>query len=128
MNKNNAFWLQRTLEHARTVPPVAGARVAAMLLVGKVWHIGFNSLKTHPLMAKFGKNDKAICLHAEVNSIARALRWNTPERLEGSTMYIARAKADGSAGMAKPCEGCQRAIVTFGINSVHWTENENCLP
>jgi tRNA(Arg) A34 adenosine deaminase TadA len=115
--------LHDLLQTAKHVAPVAGARVAASLFLGnEIICVGSNSRKTHPLMAKFGKNDKAIYLHAEVDAIKNALQFLDSDELIGTTMYIARAKADGSAGLAKPCEGCQRALVAFGIEKVYWTE------
>ncbi len=124
MNERHRIHLQRTLERARNVEPVAGARVAATLVwKGDSW-CGINSRKTHPLMAKFGKNEKAICLHAEIDAIKNCMKRVPPQEFENypATLYIARAKADGSSGLAKPCEGCQRAIVAFGIEEVYWTE------
>ncbi len=122
MNERDRVYLQRTLECAKHVKPVAGARVAASLYKrGNCIALGYNSYKTHPMMAKFGKNEKAICLHAEVDAIIDALYGHRPDELEGTTMYVARAKADGSPGLAKPCEGCQRAIIAFGIEEVYFT-------
>lgn len=113
--------LKDLLQTAKHVTPVAGARIAAAIYDrNELVATGFNSRKTHPLMAKFGKNDKAIHLHAEVDALRDAAKWTLG--VEGCTMYIARAKADGSPGLAKPCEGCQRAIVAFGIKEVYWTE------
>ena len=83
-------------------------------------YVGFNSKKTHPLMAKFGKNEKAICLHAEVDAIRQSVRCKA--ELAGSTMYIARVDRKGLPRLAKPCIGCRRAIISFGIREVEWTE------
>lgn len=123
MNVRDRNYLNATLERARTVVPVAGARVAATLVLkrGNVFY-GKNSLKTHPLQAEYCKNPKAICLHAEVDAMKNALRFFNQQTLWGSSLYIARAKADGSPGLAKPCEGCCRAIAAFEIGKVVYTE------
>jgi hypothetical protein len=36
-------------------------------------------------------------------------------------LYVARIKY-GNIRMSKPCLGCQRAIMHFGIPNVYWTE------
>lgn len=115
--------LDRARKLAQKVKPVAGAKVAAIIRTpyGREF-VGVNSRKTHPLQAKFGKNDKAICKHAEVDAIVTALRWIDTDDLRGSIIYVARAKADGSDGMAKPCEGCQKALIAFDFADCIWTE------
>lgn len=114
---------RNTLSHAVSLArmnPVKGLpRMAAIL---KCWNgitTGRNSRKTHPLMAKFGRNSKSICLHAEIDAIRNAIRRGLDP--EGATMYVARVTRDGKPALAKPCEGCQRAIVAFGIKDVQWT-------
>lgn len=122
MNVLDRNMLERTLIEARKIEPVAGARVAAAISVNGNLFFGYNSRKTHPMMAKWGKNDKAICLHAEVDVIKNSLRHHRADDLSRATLYVARAKADGTPGLAKPCEGCARCIVAFGIKEVYWTE------
>lgn len=101
-------------------------RVAALLVRrnGKEISTGINKFKTHPLQAKFGRNNKSICLHAEIDAIVECCDWLWFDELKGSIMYIARVKRDGSLGLAKPCSGCFRALVHFNIKEVYWTENE----
>lgn len=116
--------LRDTLDLARRVKPVAGARVAATLEVNGYFFYGHNSNKTHPLMAKWGKNPKAICMHAEIEAIKNCMKRFHPNYLNNhfATMYVARARADGSSGLARPCEGCRRALIAFNIQKVVWTE------
>ncbi len=101
---------------------VEGLPKLAAILVTKYGeeYVGLNSRKTHPLAAKFGRNSKSICLHAEVDAIRRALRDYSS--LEGAKMYVARVDKGGNPRLARPCTGCQRAIVAFGIEEVEWTE------
>lgn len=96
-------------------------RMGAVLVSKRgIYHGGQNSYKTHPLAKKFGRNDKSICLHAEVDAILSCLRnGDTPE---GGKLYVSRVRKDGTPALAKPCEGCERAIVAFGIKEVEWTE------
>jgi deoxycytidylate deaminase len=94
--------------------------MAAVLVTNDGVVVGMNKRKTHPLQARYGKNEKAICLHAEIDALAKAsrLRYN----IEGGRMYVARVKKDGQVGSAKPCTGCARALIAFGVDKVEWTE------
>jgi deoxycytidylate deaminase len=104
------------------------ARLAAALVKSnKIMSIGINRKKTDPLQAKYGKNKESIFLHAEINCIKNALREYDVEDLKNATLYICRVKRSGQKtnkwvwGLAKPCEGCSRAIVEFGIKNVVYT-------
>jgi deoxycytidylate deaminase len=88
---------------------------------------GVNSYKTHPLMAQWGQNEESICLHAEIDAIKNALKIITVDQLSKCDMYIVRVKrpepnsTQWTHGLAKPCEGCQRAIVNFDLRNVFYT-------
>jgi tRNA(Arg) A34 adenosine deaminase TadA len=97
---------------------------------GAVVTMGQSQYKTHPLQARFASHPDRIYLHAEIDAIAKALRWITPETLSKCELHIARAKEYRNIesrwrgpGLAKPCTGCARAIAAFGIKKVIWTEN-----
>lgn len=113
------------LEHAVGAAlsnPVEGLPRMAAILVTRSGnaYTGYNSRKTHPLAKRFGRNDQAICIHAEIDAIRRAVAAG--DDLRGSRMWVARVFRDGRPALAKPCIGCQRAIVSFGIVEVEWTE------
>ena len=116
---------------AESLPLSANARVAAAIVIAnEIVAIGVNENKTHPMAKRFGKNDKAITLHAEISAIKNALRVISVKELSRSTLYIARARMayrDGPfvTGNAKPCAGCRRAIETFGINKVICTDDHH---
>lgn len=86
---------------------------------------GVNSLKSHPLMWKYGKNEEAIYLHAEIDAIKNALRVIDQDKLAKCDLYVVRVrnstKKSHCYGLAKPCEGCQRAIETFGLARVFYS-------
>lgn len=115
---------------AQTLPPAANARIAASIWDGNLYlDDGYNSLKTHPFQKKYGKNENCIHLHAEINAICNATRTLASGSLKGCTMVVVRAKKASPRGpwvwgMARPCEGCQRAIVAFGIKNVWYSTNE----
>lgn len=97
-------------------------KLACILTDGWSTVIGFNSRKTHPLQARFNAhNPKAICIHAEVDAIRQAIRLHGSD-LSDFKMYVARVHRDGSPACAKPCKGCQSAILAFNIKEVTWTE------
>lgn len=107
---------------APNLEKVAGAKIASCLVYkNNVLSFGFNQKKSHPFQAKFGKNDDCIFLHAEVDAIKNALKCNSLDELKKSTLYIYRAKKINGklgSGLAKPCDGCMRAIANFNIRNV----------
>lgn len=111
-------------------PENLSSLVASIYIGNRLVSYGFNNRKTHPLQFKYSKNDSAICIHAEIDAIRNALRSVPLEALRGASLYIARAKAPAPRkpktlrGLAKPCAGCARAIVAFGIQHVYYTEDE----
>jgi tRNA(Arg) A34 adenosine deaminase TadA len=101
-------------------------KMAAIIVKRKrVLGRGFNSRRSHPMQKLFSKREVKIALHAEIAAIVDALRTNTEEELKGATIYVARVLKNGSRAKAKPCEICQRAIKTYGIEAVFWTEYED---
>ena len=111
---------------AQGVVPVRRAKIASAIMhKGQVVSFGVNQIRSHPLQARFGKNADAIFLHAEIDSIKNALYNNTPDFLTRTTMFVYRVKrrehmrhAAWCQGNASPCQGCARAIATFGIRRV----------
>ena len=98
--------------------PVGKQRLAACIVRKRqLISVGFNKKKTHPLQWKFSKCDEAVYLHAEIDAII-----NAREDIRGATMYVLRVMKDGKTGLAKPCEGCARAIKHYGIKRVYWTK------
>ena len=92
---------------------------------------GVNSCKTHPLMLQFGKNSEALFIHAEIDAIKNALRLITQDQLAKCDMYVVRVKRPDNDlknwqhAMARPCSGCQRAIISFGLKNIYYT-TEDC--
>lgn len=117
---------------AITVEPVAQARIAAcMVYHNNIISFGICKMKSHPFQAKFSKNQNSIFLHAETDCIKNALRIVDVNQLTKCTLYVCRVKYEDKSkkkflfGMAKPCEGCSRAISTFNINRVYYSlDNE----
>ena len=118
---------------AKNVPKVSNARIASALVKkNSIVCYGSNKYKTHPIQKKFAKNSHAVCLHAEIDVIIKFLNGNDISDLKKHDLYIVRAKYDESGGKfvygkSKPCEGCVKAIKHFGIKSVYYSEDNNCI-
>ena len=119
---------------AQSTEPVAGARIAAMLVIkNSIIAIGTNINKTHPFAARFCKNPEAISLHAETNVINQAVRLLGEEDLQNSksVLYICRMKFENPHspkmiwGNCCPCSGCMDAITQHGIREVVFTTDED---
>lgn len=107
----------------------SGARLAAAIVYkNQVVSVGVNQKKSHPFQAKYSTNEDAIFLHAETDTIRTALRHLTEKQLSKATLYVCRIKHEDGPntpliwGLAKPCVGCQRAIATFDIKGVVYSE------
>ena len=116
---------------ASSVEPVRKARLAAGIIIrNEIISFGINQLKSHPLQSKFGKNSDSIYLHAEIDAIKNALKLIDVNDLKKSSLYITRVKYDSWEkknliyGLARPCLGCQRAIMTFQISKVIFTNDD----
>jgi|TARA_R110000851_G_scaffold141324_2_gene279164 deoxycytidylate deaminase len=110
---------------AINVEPVAQARIAACIVYRKnIISVGFNQKKTHPFQQKYCKNNKSIFLHAETDAIKNAINKIELDKLAKSILYICRVKIINNKftfGIAKPCDGCMRAISNFDIEKVYYT-------
>jgi deoxycytidylate deaminase len=102
--------------------------VACLTHRGKPVAYGRNQIKSHPFQKRFGKMEDCINLHAETDCIKNALKEYTIRDVERCFLYIMRVKKmekgkDFVPGLACPCSGCMRAITTFGINKVFYSED-----
>jgi len=98
---------------------------AGVVYKNRLVAVGVNSYKSHPLMSKYGKNPEAIYLHAEVDAIKNALRVLSLQELEKSDILVVRVRKDGhdyKTCLAKPCDGCARAIQAFNLRNLYYTE------
>ena len=127
------------MKMARDMPRHTGSHrsrhASAVVYRGQAAGFGFNSMKSHPFQAKYGKNTEAIFLHSEVDAIKNSLKTIGLRELARSTLYVVRVKQVSSTdtrtvqGMSCPCEGCARAravpvlllSLTYGRWCIHWT-------
>jgi tRNA(Arg) A34 adenosine deaminase TadA len=110
---------------ATSMERVASSRIASCLVYkNDIISFGFNQKKTHPFQAKYCKNESAIYLHSETDCIKNALKHVSLNEIKKSTLYICRMRLIGNKecfGLARPCDGCARAIATFSISRVVYT-------
>jgi deoxycytidylate deaminase len=128
-NYENQDVFDDLFEDALNGEKTGNARVSAFLTNGKDSSYGRNSKKSHPFQKRFGTTEECIYLHAEIKAIKNFLRFNGEvDDLPYTTLFVMRVKRDGRkgpiiTGLAKPCEGCMRAIVEFCIPFVYYTED-----
>lgn len=114
--------LEEAIKVAQANPITDLPKMAALIYDRKkLISVGMNSRKSHPLAKQFQKHPEAICTHAEIAAIVNAMRQGIS--VEGMSMYIARIGRLGYPLLAKPCIGCSRALISFGLKNVYWTEN-----
>ena len=112
-------------ETANERDAVANARLtAAIFFKGSIIATGGNQRKSHPFQLKYARNEDSIFLHAETDAIKNSLRFIDIDDLKKSALIVCRVKANGTLALAKPCDGCQRAIANFNIQHVYYTTNE----
>lgn len=102
------------------------ARVAAaVVLKGRIISWGVNERKSHPFQQQFSKNEHAVYWHAETRAIWNALKRIDESKMSACDVYVARAclsdRMEWCWGLARPCMGCSKAILTHGFRRVFYT-------
>lgn len=113
--------LDYALQLARANPVLNIPKMAAILTDGSRSYMGLNKQKTHPLQAKFQRNPHTFFLHAEIDAFVNAIR-NGITDFSKYQLFVARVMKNGEPALAKPCKGCQQAIIHFNIRDVDWTQ------
>lgn len=95
-------------------------RVGAVVYKRGSWSAGFNKAnKTHPRSPHPYKS-----IHAEFAAVLGAVAMEGVQfgwDLTGYSIYVHRLKRDGSAGLAKPCEWCQKMLAQVGIKEISYS-------
>lgn len=126
--------VQKFLSRAREASKLATyprQKLGAVLVYGnKILASGFNTNKTNPMQQHYNKyrgfknfsvrNNGWV--HAEGMVLLKTrfldIEWNK------ATIYIYRELKDGTPALAKPCAGCQIAMIERGIGTVVYTTPE----
>jgi len=93
---------------------------------GQILSYGFNSYtKTHPKQYLYNKGvrNNRIYLHAEIDSLIKCSTLMSAAHI----LIVARLGRDGKLHLAKPCEGCMKAIVESKIKYAYYTNDYNEL-
>jgi len=112
-------------------PKVGNHRLAAaIILKHQIIAYGFNSYKSSYIQRKFASNKDRVFLHAEIAAIKNALRFIDIDSLSKCKLLVCRASMKDNKlqwALAKPCSGCTRAIITFGIKKVYYTVDKSSI-
>lgn len=123
-------WIAQAFRLAQFGPEAGNARVCALLVLNNSFMAsGFNSTVTDPMQARFAKHPEAIYRHAEISCLKHALNqvMLPSGAIAQCTLYIARAKytdetkVEFTQGLARPCEGCMRAINFWKVKQTIYT-------
>lgn len=122
--------LNNAIDMVRDHPGYGKAMISAILFHGnRKIGSGLNTSKSHSFAVKYSKNPHAIFLHAEQSAIYSAEKLLGKSTLLGmkTILYVARLKQVSNIneekiwGLAKPCDGCMKAIREYGISKVIYT-------
>lgn len=109
---------ETALNLARELENDMSFRFCAMIVSrNRVLSIGYNTLRTHPMMS----STYTQAIHAECDAIIRC----PADSLRGSDMIVARAGGYNFCKPAKPCSFCQGIIARCGIRRVYHTVATN---
>lgn len=87
---------------------------------GNILSFGQNSyFKSHPKQKRYASNNNPnkVFLHGEIDALIRC-RFK-----KAHTMMLCRITKTGMIKLAKPCEGCLKAIIDSEIKRVYYTNN-----
>ena len=112
-------FLERALKLAQTSEH-SGWKIGAIIAKGsRTLAIGINSYRNEP--HQVAERLWECSLHAEETAIRSANLRADPDRLAGSTIYVARWNQNNPGQRAQPCVRCQALIDEVGIRRVAWT-------
>jgi deoxycytidylate deaminase len=117
-------FLKLAYEHAKAHPydPSLEYNLCAVIVRGgKVLSIGYNRRGWNGLSEFYKAQDHACTIHAEIDAIVSKRK---KIRFEGAKVYVARVRADGTVGNAKPCEMCQHVLFNYGVKKAYFTIGE----
>ena len=125
MSKKNEK-IFRLLEDAiENLERVANARIAAAVVYrGCIVSLETNQFKSHPFQALYSRNEESVYWHAETNAIHSALRKLSNKQLSQSALYVCRLDQSHNRCLAKPCEGCMKAIHRYKIKRLFYTTSQ----
>lgn len=86
----------------------------------KIYSIGWNILKTHPITKKHPYTKEINGLHAEAAAAIKFGELNC----SGLDFFVLRIGESGKIMNSKPCPGCQSLIGGLNFRRIHYTDNQ----
>lgn len=98
--------------------------ISFIIYKNRIVSIGYSQArKTDPMAKRYGHRFSSI--HSELHSIKKfPFR---PSKLAKCMMVNIRIMANGSIGISKPCENCQKLLIDFGLKAVYYTNRKGDL-
>ncbi len=118
MSRPNGGIIELAIEEARKSPH--RFRVGAVIY-RRDYRMGWGHnqhLKTHPKSPHPYRS-----IHAEFSALLHAVACCGSDALSdrGVSIYVHRLKLDGSSGLSKPCQWCERMLAQAGIKNIYWS-------
>ena len=92
------------------------SHIAFLLKHNKIIHIGFNKVKTHPMLKYYPYY--ATGIHAELDVVMKS----NENDLSDYTLVVLRILKNKKLSMSKPCKSCQYIIKQYGINNCYYSD------
>jgi len=90
---------------------------AFLIRNGRIFKIGWNKRKTHPITARYNYHEGIVYIHAELDVILKSKL----EDLSEYSLFSVRIMKNGEFGLARPCSGCSSVLKQVGITQIEWT-------
>jgi deoxycytidylate deaminase len=113
-------------------PSIEHKVCAVIVRGGAILSVGFNQRKTNAFVEYYTDKVRGhgrgyyMSTHAEQNAI---LSIRKKVDLTGSTIYVARlrslASKYGKVGLSRPCNICQKVLLSYGIKKAYYTITDN---
>lgn len=111
---------------ATGIERVSNARISsAVVYKNDIVSIGVNQNKTHPFQALHARHEESIYWHAETHAIHNALKRISSDKLSQSVLYVCRIDQAHNYCLARPCEGCIKAISKFKLKGLVYTTSNS---
>lgn len=116
---NNKLY-NRLINIAKSLCPIYKCHrcfhVAFLLKHNKIYKIGWNQIKTHPLLKLYPYY--SIGIHAELNVIMKANK----DDLSDYTLIVIRLNRNNKILYSKPCSACQNVMKQFNLYNCYYSD------
>jgi deoxycytidylate deaminase len=127
MHRHLTTTIRRACAHE--YDPHTDYRLCAVIVRGgRILSTGFNRRSTNAFVEHYTDLVRgtgrgfSLSTHAEMDAVLSA---RDKIDLRGCKIFVARLRADGSIGLARPCEICFRVLQAYSINKAYYTINNH---